>query len=81
VRLWDVPARRLDRVLLGLHGRIRFLGFTRDGRRLIAAAEDGRVQVWAIDEQRLLDDAAGVHAWLDRATSTTVDEDGLVRTR
>jgi WD40 domain-containing protein len=44
VKLWDLPAGKLRRVLAG--PRVRAVAFSADGRRLAGGAQDGTVLLW-----------------------------------
>jgi WD40 repeat protein len=46
LKLWTLHPRRTVRALDG--GQVRSLGFSRDGRRLLAGGEDGVIRVWSM---------------------------------
>jgi WD40 repeat protein len=46
LKLWTLHPRRTVRALDG--GQVRSLGFSHDGRRLLAGGEDGVIRVWSM---------------------------------
>lgn len=48
VRLWDVPARRCLRRLVGHTGAVRGIGLTPDGEGCVTAATDCTVKLWKV---------------------------------
>lgn len=48
IAVWDAKTGKQLLKLTGHAGRIVFLGFSRDGNRLLSRGEDGRVFLWAI---------------------------------
>ncbi|MFZ1106358.1 MAG: WD40 repeat domain-containing protein, partial [Hyphomicrobiaceae bacterium] len=46
LKLWTLHPQRIGRALDG--GQVQSLGFSRDGRRLIAGGKDGVIRVWSV---------------------------------
>jgi len=48
VRLWDVPARRCLRRLVGHTGQIKGIGVTPDGEACVTCSTDCTVKLWKV---------------------------------
>jgi serine/threonine protein kinase len=49
VRLWNLRAGRTMRTFLAGTGPVRTVTFSPDGRRIVAAGQDGVIRVWSLD--------------------------------
>jgi WD40 repeat protein len=50
IKLWNLRAGSVLRTLGGGPGAARALGFSADGRRVMAAGQDGLIRVWSLDQ-------------------------------
>jgi serine/threonine protein kinase len=50
VKLWSLRAARVLRTLASSSGPARALSFSPDGRRIMAAGQDGTILVWSLDQ-------------------------------
>lgn len=55
----DVREKKFVDVLAGHHASVLSMSFSRDGRRVVTACEDGEVRVWSVPEWKLLQTLSG----------------------
>ena len=56
VRLWNVATGRLLRAIGGFDGLVHAVVFTKDGRSLVSASDDGTVRMWNVLTGKLVRD-------------------------
>jgi WD40 repeat protein len=85
VKLWDLPGRKLRAVLSQLE-RAQSVAFSRDGTKLGASFETGRLITWNLPSGAMVREYSGSYAGMfgavfssDSKTISSSDNDGVIR--